>query len=318
MIESIENKTQIEYKDTIFTRLWEPITSNVYEEALNIFFPNGAKYNGNLLISKTVLPLNTTEIPTILGAEPYNAVPTGVKIKLNSRNSFRIKFKFLGVLFSEFYISKETKTVIIDNVNTVVSQYIVYYDYNFITGVFTCVFNIPDELIQTPAFSFELINFTPLDRLLFEEFIERPFALNFLTKEPCLDSADICAFLWMAKKGFILKDEKLFSGKSLVEKEFSEVLKVDTISYELPELPQEKYNDLLNSLETGDILVFNEYDLYHCLFILDAKKRYYTECSSYIEYNLGKFYNCKTNPFDFETRCRTLASNSIFYKVRLK
>lgn len=317
MIESIENKTQIEYKDKVFTRLWEPITSNVYEEALNIFFPNGAKYNGNLLITKTLLPLDTTEIPTILGAEPYDNISTGIRLKLNSRTSFRIKFKLLGNVISEFYISKETKTIIIDNINNSIAQYIVYYNYDFITGVFTFVFNIPN-LLESPAFSFELNNFTPLDRLIFEEFIERPYELNFLTKEPCLDSADICAFLWMAKKGFILKDEKLFSGKSLVEKEFSEVLKVDTVSYELPDLPQEKYTELLNNLENGDILVFNQYDLYHCLFIVDAKKRYYTECSSYIEHNLGKFYNCKLNPFDFETRCRLLAANSIFYKVRLK
>jgi hypothetical protein len=308
--------TQVEYSKIKKNMLWDPITDNVYSEILNIFFPNGGKFNGNVLIRKTrhIDPGTdeNIELPLILGSGSFHSTNGRVvgNIKSESKSVSKLYLYHNGSLILSYVIDENGSSPDVIN-----ESIILFHSFDSKTGDLLIDFKISQSNVETKIV---LRDFILTDYISTEEYILRDDSLEYLTKEvPLLDSSDLCGFLWAANKGVILPNVKIFSGKTLVEGNFSEIDSIEIISDHNKVLEQDILTDLLSKTEPGDIYVFHKEEVYHCLFIIDPIKKYYTECSGFLEFDLGSFYNCTINPYDFKKRISDLAIDSIFYKVRL-
>lgn len=317
MLESTDNLLQDNYSSITSNLYWQPNTANVYEECLKAFFSDGIKFNSNLLYKSTMLPnsvynqeyiINTSFGKTI---ESLN-IKTAFTLKIKSETDIEIKFYFSNTDYDLFSLSPDgTFSPSAEEPPVIITHYEYRIDTNEIY-----IEHVPTTLDENGYKIVISDVFIQKDFLILKEYIYRDNALNFFVKAiPQMDSADLCAFLWFANKGKILKN-KIFSGRSLIENKFSEIDFVKQINFN-EYLPEDTYQSLLKNTNSGDIYVFNQLDTYHCIFIIDPIKHYYTECSSRIEYELNYFYNGKINPYDFERRIKSLSENSNLYHVRL-
>lgn len=322
MNEGVIKKSVItDYNSLNLTKFWVPVTNNFYQEALDTFFPNGAKFNGDIPLHRTIYKNHETLLHTNLGIKPSLLnIPVTVKIKLHpdSDNQFSVSL-VLGenaVYYCKFTISQSSKTIIgvFDGAFINVTN----YTYDFDTYELYITFIMTDP---TNYYNFLLTGFVPRDFIELTEYINRNFGLLYVCPNhvdiPKLDSIDFCMFLWALKKGIVLPNLKIASGPSLINNKFLEIDIVETMMYNPQVLSLDKFSEIIKTTRNGDIYVFNQGDMYHGLYIVDIDKRLYTEVSPKVENELGVFYNAKINPYDFQKRCQFLSMNAIWYRVRL-
>lgn len=316
MLETTDNLIQENYNSITNNMYWQPNTINVYEECLKTFFPDGILFNGNILYSSKILPNATPSedytIYTSLGnTEEKLGIKVAFTLRLKTESGCVIRFYFKDDEYNEFKFDPDNGFISIPDELEIIEHYEYNYDTNEIYIICT------PEILDENGYKIILNeNFAQKDFLILNEFIYKQNNLVFLKKGlPQMDSADLCAFLWYANKGKILRN-KIFSGKSLIENKFSEIDFVKQINFN-EHIEDDIYQNLLKNTLPGDIYVFEQSNTYHCIFIIDPIKHYYTECSSKIEYELNPFYNGKINPYNFERRIKSLSENSNLYHVRL-
>jgi len=316
MLESTDNLTQDNYSSITNNMYWQSITTNTYEECLRTFFPNGIKFNGSILYRKVYLPNATPGQPYTIYTQVGNTleklnIKIGLKLKIKSIFDTTIQIFINENDSIDFTLYTNGDIIPISSNLDIIEHY--QYDKN---SNELCIEYTPAILAED---GYKIVigdDFLQTDILMLKEFIYRDNTLAFLSKDlPQMDSADLCGFLWYANKGRILKN-KLFSGKSLIENKFSEIDFVKQINFN-EHIEDKHYQNLLKNTLPGDIYVFVQNEVYHCVFIIDPIKHYYTECSSRIEHELNPFYNGKINPYDFERRIKSLAENSNLYQIRL-
>lgn len=318
MIEG-QDQTSVTINKIPNTKIWVPNEKGNYKEILDTFFPNGVKFNGNIFIKKQTFPRNTQLVTTTLGIKPELLnVRVGVSIILKSTTNFIIRM-VLGpsdVLYDSFEVDIVNKSIIRiqDNEPILIDS----FGFNFDTSEFNVVFTGVND---ANYYNFSLIGFTQADYLKTTEYIVRDPNLRFLPEThadlPQMDSLDLCNFLWQAQKGIVTSNTKIFNSEMLINNNFSEIDTFDMVSFKSPSLETTKFNTILNETKNGDIYLFDTGQESHALFIIDIDRKYYTEVSSKIEWELGAFYNAKINPYEFESRIKNLAINNSFYRIRL-
>lgn len=329
MIESKEKNTYKSFEESNFYGEWlPPKKGNIYSNIIKSFFYDGRDYAGDNLIFAGFTYLDDT--PYIINDGNYKASLGYIGEKDSIGKNFKLVIKFPRIVSdAEFYYKTKkndnyanvfkidySEELITPIKITIDEGFTITYtfDWDSVNNILTIYFSSNDQHL------FECLNlyseFSHVDinnTVVFEQYeiITEGTSLN-----GAIDCSTFASFLWAAKQGKIIK-EKLFTCQNLIDETFEHLEFTKKFSANNYFIEYNDLNEVLNETEPGDILIFEQGDIKHCIFLIDPKNKIYTECSSFVTYNLGTFYNCKENPYNMENRISNLLKNSTGYLCRL-
>jgi len=305
-----------------------------YTNIIDAFFSKGAVYKGDIILGNTMA--NTTEIKDQIIGKRFNYdmerafkleffIPSGTQdsgtIEVISGEDTVISIEF--DLDEETLVYEEIAELIYvydDNLDvtnrkfSLTIQPVAIYDealwFNFS--------DLSSGYWGVKQYQISFQNFSALDtEEIDEEIVNNLYVSDIIDyqstswgKLVSVDCTDYASFLWAAKKGTILK-EKAFSCEKLIDKTFEQLEFCNKVlDFDI--------DKLISVSETGDLLIFENKNIYHVITILDTAKKTFTECSGRIEYLLGYQWNCKVSEFvTFTDRFMELSENSNIYHARL-
>lgn len=289
-----------------------------YKEALKVFFYNGVNYKNKILLSslstptleikdfKTVFSDETQLFEIIFSATDY-AQKTGT-LKYGAFFGTGDEVVWLEIDFvldfdntGSLNITNNAPYLVVDSSELIGDR------------SFKIVFHLLQE-IETE--SYFLLDNSPGYLWRIEQNIIQPNG-TFFSNPPVMDASDYVSFLWSVVNTGKIINQKIFSCDSLLNNRFEKIKFIEKIISNNTFIKYGNYKDLLKELKEGDILIFKDAWNTHCLLIIDPVKEDYSECSGFVEYNNGAYYNGKLSPIPFELRFNSLKQNTDVYLCRL-
>lgn len=326
MIESKETGIiQVNNLDNVYG-YYNFLTEDRYKEAIEVFFNNGVSYKDRILLSSIFTSNNDiTDVKTI-----YNSSEDPEYEVIFRATDFN---QAAGHLFLGFHLNLLDEVVYIDaeysldfqggnsgTISVTVDEDFIDLTSSELIGdrSFKVVFKLLQEISSESIFK---LSTNPGYFWVLEQNKIQPsgsFRPEVAVHDyPIMDCSDYVSFLWsVVNNGWIIKG-KIFDCQSLLSNRFENIKFLEKIYSNNYYKKYGSYKTLLENLETGDILVFNKGNMYHCIIITNPKIGSYAECSGYLEQNLGTYYNGKLNPYPLEQRYDYLKNDSDVYLCRL-
>lgn len=309
MLESPESGTISKLESSNISGYLSSLETDIvskYKSVIDTFFKSGVSYKGGILLGSATSPENTIK---------------DYKINFeDDQKHYKLKF-----IMSD--PSQKTGTITMRGVNNI--RFVMEFDFD--SGVESDEYGI--ELVDTISISFPYITvkfkFTedPEEDLYF--IFDSTNGMEWTVEQYLMDEtegsmfngimdcSDYVSFLWAAATSDAIIKSKLFNCNTLINNQFENIKFLDKICFRGDFINYVDYKDLLKDLLPGDILIFKQKNMTHCVIVIDPKNQIYAENSGHVLFNLGKYYNGKTNPYPMDIRFNSLKKNSDVYLCRL-